>query len=158
VAAAIGGRPLTDARPGPEQRRYIRHQSDIPIEVAPADGAPGAVGPARDVSLGGICFVASEAFQVDQRVHIRIRHLRMPVELSARVRWCEPAEAGYLVGAEFLEEADVRRARMVEQICYIEKYRKEVMEKESRPLTSSEAALEWIGKFASEFPASEKHD
>jgi len=41
---------------------------------------------------------------------------------------------------------------MVEQLCYIERYRREVREKEGRELDSSSAAAEWIAKYAANFP------
>ena len=41
---------------------------------------------------------------------------------------------------------------MVEQICHIEQYRREVLKKEGRRLSSEEAASEWIVKYASDFP------
>jgi len=42
--------------------------------------------------------------------------------------------------------------RMIEQICYIEHYRKEVLLNEGRRITSEQAALEWIEKYAQDFP------
>ena len=43
---------------------------------------------------------------------------------------------------------------MVEQVCYIESYKKVVYETEGRQLTTEEAAMEWIRKYASQFPGS----
>jgi hypothetical protein len=43
---------------------------------------------------------------------------------------------------------------MVEQVCYIENYKKMVYQTEGRQLTTEEAAMEWIGKYASQFPGS----
>jgi hypothetical protein len=42
---------------------------------------------------------------------------------------------------------------MVEQICYIEHYRKEVRATQGRVLTAEEAAREWIERNAGRFPA-----
>ena len=75
---------------------------------------------------------------------------------QARVAWCKARADGFELGVEFLDAEDAFRARMVEQICYIENYRKTVYETEGRALTSEEAALEWIGKHAAQFlPASD---
>jgi len=41
---------------------------------------------------------------------------------------------------------------MIEQICHIDHYRKEVLEREGRQLSSAEAAMEWVTKFAQDFP------
>ena len=41
---------------------------------------------------------------------------------------------------------------MVEQVCPIEQYRHEMLKNEGRTLSSEEAALEWIQKYAPQFP------
>jgi hypothetical protein len=41
---------------------------------------------------------------------------------------------------------------MVEQLCHIEHYRKEVRDTEGRILDGEAAAREWISKFAAKFP------
>lgn len=42
---------------------------------------------------------------------------------------------------------------MVEQVCYIENYRQEVLRKEGRQLDGEAAAREWIDRFAASFPS-----
>ena len=42
--------------------------------------------------------------------------------------------------------------RMVEQVCHIEHWKKEIREKEGRELTGEQAAMEWIKKYAKDFP------
>ncbi len=41
---------------------------------------------------------------------------------------------------------------MIEQVCYIEQYRKEVLKKEGRKLSGEEAAMEWVEKYAKDSP------
>ena len=51
------------------------------------------------------------------------------------------------------EEKDKEYAmRLIEQACYIEEYRKEVLSIQGRQLSEEEAAKEWIDKYASAFP------
>ena len=40
---------------------------------------------------------------------------------------------------------------MVEQVCQIEHYRREVLRVEGRVLDAESAAVEWIGRYAAEF-------
>ena len=40
---------------------------------------------------------------------------------------------------------------MTEQICHIEHYKQEVMKREGRRLDCSQAAMEWIDKYARDF-------
>jgi hypothetical protein len=42
--------------------------------------------------------------------------------------------------------------RMLEQVCHIESYRKQVRVNEGRELNDEEAALEWISRNAAGFP------
>ncbi|MFB3091409.1 MAG: PilZ domain-containing protein, partial [Gammaproteobacteria bacterium] len=58
----------------------------------------------------------------------------------------------YEIGIEYRGEVDVYRLRMVEQICHIEHYRKEIQIREGRTISSEQAAKEWIVKFADGFP------
>ena len=43
--------------------------------------------------------------------------------------------------------------RMVEQVCYIEQYRRDIELMEHRTIDSEHAAKEWVAKFGSSFPA-----
>jgi hypothetical protein len=60
--------------------------------------------------------------------------------------------SGYELGVTFLDAEDAFRARMVEQLCHIEDYRRSVMRTQGRELSLDEAATEWIEKFAEDFP------
>jgi hypothetical protein len=41
---------------------------------------------------------------------------------------------------------------MVEQVAYIESYKKQVREREGRTITGEQAAFEWIARYADSFP------
>jgi len=132
-------------------RRFIRHPTEIPIEVIHGDGL-AVEQSLRDVSHGGLSFRHAQALPVGQVVVMRIVLTDPPFETRARVVWCLPEADHWQVGAEFLDPEDRFRARMVEQVCYIEQYRRELLRREGRTLSSHDAALEWIAKFAREFP------
>ena len=55
-------------------------------------------------------------------------------------------------GQEIAYRGDFK-ARMIEQICYIENYRHAAKSDEDRTLTFEEAAMEWIDKYAADFPS-----
>ncbi|HEU0077282.1 MAG TPA: hypothetical protein VFQ76_06510, partial [Longimicrobiaceae bacterium] len=58
----------------------------------------------------------------------------------------------FCIGVQFLDAGDAFRARMVEQVCSIDRYRRQVREREGRELTGQEAAEEWIRDHAARFP------
>jgi hypothetical protein len=133
-------------------RQFIRHPADIPIEVSAGDPSAQALLETRNVSLGGLAFHAERELELGLVVEIRIPCVRPAFETRARVVWCRARNGGFDLGVEFLDPKDAFRARMVEQICHIEDYRKTVHESEGRQLTGREAAMEWIAKYAAEFP------
>jgi len=133
-------------------RQFIRHPADIPIEVARNDPLPPADLHACNVSFGGLAFQSHVELEPGAIVAVRILVVRPEFESKARVVWCHGRAAGFELGVEFLDVADAFRARMVEQVCHIENYKHEVYRAEGRTLTIEEAAKEWIGKYAADFP------
>ena len=106
-----------------------------------------------NVSLGGLAFMSQTPLEVLQRVRICIPFLKQDNQLVGNVVWCEKNGKSYEIGIEFEKSRDAFRLRMIEQICHIEHYRKEVEKLEGRTLSSQEAAGEWISKYAGDFPA-----
>jgi c-di-GMP-binding flagellar brake protein YcgR len=134
-------------------RHYIRHPIDMPIEIRTEQDETPSAFQAQDISVGGLAFRSSTAVAPGAHVEIRIPYVEPAFEARARVVWCRPNRAaGYDLGIAFLDAEDAFLARMVEQICYIEDYRKTIDRLEGRHLSSEEAAVEWISKYAAQFP------
>ena len=136
-------------------RGYIRHPADIPIEFQRDMQSPDQHETLANVSLGGLAFHSHVALDVGAVIRVRIP-LRQPAyETRARVAWCrsiDPIDHVYDIGVELIDPENGFRSRMVEQICHIEHYKREVLRNEGRELSGEEAALEWISKFADRFP------
>jgi hypothetical protein len=134
-------------------RQFIRHPADIPIEVSPVDA--GGARPPRlvNVGMGGLAFRSHSAIRPAHKVRVRIDCVRPAFETTARVAWCRACDGEYELGLAFTDLDDAFRARMVEQICFIEHYRKEVRATQGRALTAEDAAREWIERNAAGFPA-----
>ncbi|HFE37302.1 MAG TPA: PilZ domain-containing protein [Gammaproteobacteria bacterium] len=133
-------------------RRYIRHPSDISIQVKQDGFLDLTTENLLNVSYGGLSFHSHEAYQVGSRLKICIPLVTPQYEAIVSVRWCDDISGGYDVGVELLSKNDFFRIRMVEQVCHIAHYRQQVYMKEGRQLTESAASLEWISKYAHEFP------
>ncbi len=106
-----------------------------------------------NVSLGGLSFNSKHAIETGQKVSVCIPALDDDNYLSGTVVWCEKSRDGHEIGLEFEGKKDLFRLRMIEQICHIEHYRKEIRQAEGRELSSEEAAKEWISRYAGDFPA-----
>ncbi|HEU0054826.1 MAG TPA: PilZ domain-containing protein, partial [Longimicrobium sp.] len=105
-----------------------------------------------NVSKGGLSFATDHEVRPGDVIRVRIDEVDPPFEANARVAWAKPEGGCWCVGVQFLDASDAFRARMVEQVCSIERYRQEVEEAEGRRLTSQEAAAEWIARYAGRFP------
>jgi hypothetical protein len=133
-------------------RSYIRHPIDVPIELSPAGHASENYSHIKDVSVGGLSLKSSMELELKTLIKIKIPLVEPPFETLAVVVWCKKSHSDYEVGVQFIDEQDAYAARMVEQICHIEHYRVSVLEQEGRDLNAEDAAKEWIGKFAQDFP------
>lgn len=132
-------------------RSFIRHPTGIPIEIS-LENQTNMHEPLRNVSRGGLCFKYPEAAPVGSKIIVRIALTSPPFEARCQVTWCQKDGNAWQVGVEFIDQDDLFRARMVEQICHIEQYRCTMRESEGRAMSSQEAALEWIARYADAFP------
>ena len=134
-------------------RHFIRHPSDVPIEVQGSPETDYVRRCTKNVSFGGLAFTSDAAIEPETIIALRFPYLKPAFEVpAARVAWCQNEGSQYAVGVQFINYEEAFRVRMVEQICHIESYRRDVAQREGRELSSEEAALEWINRFASSFP------
>jgi hypothetical protein len=134
------------------QREFIRHTVDVPLQVKLVPNGAAEANQGVNVSHGGLAFTLNECLPLDQIIQLRIPTVDPPFEAHARVVWCKPEGNRFLVGVQFLDSTDAFQSRMVQQVCAIEQYRKEVAASEGRLLNSQQAAAEWIKKYAGRFP------
>ena len=133
-------------------RKYIRHPADIPITYKLNDIVAYSREYLKNISVGGLCFRAGRYLQKGSLISIQIPLTHPIFQEQGRVSWCRPSNGHYDVGVEFLDENTQFRARMIEQVCYIEHYKREIQQTEGRRLSAEEAAIEWIQKYAKDFP------
>ena len=106
-----------------------------------------------NISVGGLCFVASDRLEVDESIQVRIPILDRETNLDGRVVWCNKTDRGYEVGLEFDDPDRIERLKMIDQICQIEAFRKEIEQIDGESLSSEQAAREWVRRYAGEFSA-----
>ena len=133
-------------------RQFIRHPSDIPIEYNLVDVVEHTEESLMNISEGGLCFRSKDPIDSGSAIHIKISIHKPEFEAKGIVVWCRRTNGHYDVGVSFSDTHTEFRVRMVEQVCYIEQYKKEVLEKEGGVLSGKEAAFEWIEKHANSFP------
>lgn len=139
-------------------RNFIRHPAEIPIEVIATCDTNRAAYQVSNISHGGLQICSEHAFTKNNELLIRINSVEPTFEAYAKVSWCRRSGDHYKVGLEFINQQDVYKARMVEQVCHIMHYRNQVLKKEGRNLGYNEAASEWVQRYAAKFPNLGKHN
>lgn len=134
-----------------EHRKYYRHPVDVPILVFPLEHKGLQEVPMHDVSEGGLEFQTNVFLSKGVALNVRIPHLKPPFEAEGVVCWCHQVGGRFDVGVMFTEENAAFHARMVEQVCHIEKYREHLLAEKGQRLSFEEAAREWIGKYGADF-------
>ncbi|EXJ13697.1 PilZ domain-containing protein [Imhoffiella purpurea] len=136
----------------PIERQFLRHPSDMPISYSLREVVADHSDYLRNIGEGGLCFRSRIAIMPGTGIHIEIPIAEPVFEAEGIVVWCREGGDSYEVGVRF-EGIDVEYGlRMVEQVCHIEHYRREMLEREGRALSGEEAAMEWIQKYAERFP------
>jgi len=140
-----------------DMREFIRHPVDIPVEIVPGDESESHIDKLVNLSYGGIAFHSLVEFLPGQTVDVNIVCVTPFFKAQALVKWCRVEGDGFDVGVKFSDPNDQFRARMVEQVCYIEQYKNEML-KQGRELTGEQAAMEWIERFATQFPGNDDNN
>lgn len=136
-------------------RNFIRHPSNISIDFHLEELVSEGSEYLKNVSFGGLSFNSKHELTTGTIISIKIPLVQPVFAAAGRVSWCRPENSQFEIGIEFLDKDDMFRARMVEQVCHIEQYKHEVLKNEGRKLSGEEAALEWIQKYAPQFPGSD---
>ena len=134
-------------------REYIRHPSDIPIDFHKVEDESLERECLLNISEGGLCFHSERKLREGSVILIEIP-VRAPVfKIAGVVVWCKQHDqTDFEVGVQFQNITVESSVRIIEEICHIEHYKKEILENEGRDLTSEQAAAEWIEKHADTFP------
>jgi hypothetical protein len=132
-------------------RVYVRHPSEFPIELRAKSGAESRRERLHDLSMGGLCCRSRWPLTEGEQVQVRIAVGVPAFEVEGRVAWCRPYDDGYRVGLEFVGDSAAFRARMVEQVCHIERYHRQRLA-QGHAVTEEDAAVEWIAKYGALFP------
>ena len=134
-----------------EKRKYLRHSIDIPVDICMDKVAASRNEYLDNISVGGLCFKSKKVLKKGLLIEIEIPLTHPVFKAKGKVVWCEKQGKFYHVGLKFVGKVDKFKMHMVEQICYIRKYKEKVFEKEGRNLTGTQAALEWIERNAYKF-------
>lgn len=134
-------------------RRFVRHPTNIPIDVnsRALPESTGDVSALKNLSQDGMACKVPGEVPVGTVVNIDIPSVSPPYSGQGVIVWCQQDGQQFEVGVRFIDKDEAFKARMVQQVCQIEAYKRKVFEQEGRVLDSEQAAKEWIEKYAAEF-------
>jgi hypothetical protein len=98
----------------------------------------------KDISVEGLSFISDTCYTPGMIFSIRIPLVVPTFGVLAEVEWCQPHDKNYEVGAKFLQIKEGFRIKTVEQLNFIEEYRKKVYFNEGRSISPEEANAELI--------------
>lgn len=141
-----------------EQRRFIRHPLNLPLEFRVVKGARTAAGrPERtsaiNVSQGGLLFASKKQVEPDSRILIRMPFQDKLFNVHARVVHCQKSldTKLYHVGVCFERISDAFKVKLIEQIYLICEYRDLRSIQLGRDVSLEEASREWIKRYSDRF-------
>ncbi|PAU65262.1 pilus assembly protein PilZ [Pseudomonas sp. PIC25] len=132
-------------------RRFLRHPSEMPVELVLGEQTLLPSQRLHNISLGGVACNSSCGFPPGTPIELRIPLLGDDAHYAGVVAWCRKQEADYLIGIAFVDEDNLFRARMVEQICHIEQYRRQREQETGEAIPVEACAQEWISRHAADF-------
>ncbi|MDF1694016.1 MAG: PilZ domain-containing protein [Zhongshania sp.] len=132
-------------------REFVRHPSEIHMDVKVLSEPGSRRGHLHDVSMAGLSCLVSREIKAGSKVEFYVPSITEESSGRGTVMWCRPKREKFQLGIQFYPGKDTFRARIVEQLCQIEHYRREVEELEGRIIDSDEAAEEWIARYAADF-------
>ncbi|WP_293267190.1 hypothetical protein [Neptunomonas sp.] len=133
---------------------YIRHPNDIPTQISLCSDDILSSNTASHSGKIGISLSTDRFHAIGTALEVEIAINDPTFKASGHVSWCIPEKDGsFRTGLVFDDPATAYAVRMIEQICHIEEYRKEMESIEGKPMSSEDAAHEWITRFAKDFPS-----
>ncbi|EKD28367.1 MAG: type IV pilus assembly PilZ [uncultured bacterium] len=133
-------------------RGYVRHISNIPIEFDIIEDLNHKKTCLQDISIGGLAFRNEEPIKENTLIKVQIPLINPLFKINAKVVFCNKDNTSYVIGVAFLEKSKDFQDMIIDQICYIENFRHEVLLKEGRSISCEEASHEIIKSHTKEFP------
>jgi len=106
-------------------RTFIRQPSNIPVEISSREIPANKNQLLKNISFGGLCYQTDKPIKTGTTVNIRLPSLGPEFETQGRVSWCRRKNFNFEAGIQFLDKNKENQLYMVEQVCDIERCRKQ---------------------------------
>ena len=133
-------------------RKFIRHPAELPVFYHRAKCTNAYSTPCFENNLVGLSFESKDPVEPGTILDITVRTCNEDHTFQGQVVRINRVGNRYEIGLCFNSESHAFRARMIEQICHIETYRRRLCEIEGCSIDIERAAKEWIEMFSAQFP------
>ena len=129
----------------------IQHPDEFPIEFHPNKNTLSKTYSEQTLQL--LCH-SPQAYPQGTVMDISVPTIGAHAQVTGIVDQCVRDEDHnhYALCLHFPSHDAQMRIRMLEQLCYIQRYRQHILDSEGRELDEQGAALEWIKHYAHLFP------
>lgn len=138
------------------RRCFIRHPVTITVRCRKEGHMEAIAHEMRDISFGGMFFISADPYVPGDIVVMDFPILTIRSRISGEIIWSSPLGMNpgiqFSNGLKFLNRQVLFMARMIEQLCCIQKYRESQARHCHRTLSGDAAAREWIRLCAARFP------
>ncbi|GIZ11770.1 PilZ domain-containing protein [Pseudomonas sp. NCCP-436] len=133
-------------------RKFLRHPSDMPVELVVRKQSLISGQRLHNISLGGGACNSPRRFRRGTAVELRVPLLGDQARCPGVIAWCKSQNGGYRVGIAFIDEDSLFRARMIEQICQIQRYHDQLERESGESHSIEQCARQWIATNAADYP------
>jgi hypothetical protein len=141
---------------GRNRRCFIRHPVTLTVQCRKEGHVESNTLEMRDISFGGMSFVTSDPYAPGDLIEVAFPVQARRNRISGEIIWSAPLSpppsTRFANGLKFLSKQVLFVARMIEQMCCIERYREAQTHHYGRTLSGDQAAQEWIQMCAARFP------
>jgi hypothetical protein len=114
-----------------EKRKYIRYPAEVSIEYKISGENIERNDYTKNISFGGLCFQAQSYIEPGTVIILKFPTINLHSEVVGEIVWCSEKKETTEIGVKFRNENDAYRARIIEEICYLKNYQKQIFEKKS---------------------------
>jgi hypothetical protein len=134
-----------------QSNAFIQHPDTIPARLCVTSGHDTLGMDLIAHGRGGVCVPSVLRYQPGTPLQVRVDVGERELRYDGLVLWRRTRRQRFELGLGFATDAAAFRARMIEQLCYIEAYRRRVMAA-GQSLDFERAAEQWIARYSDGFP------
>lgn len=104
-----------------DERQYVRHPTDIAVEVREINESEMNLEHLKNVSFGGVAFESDRCWKQGSIIAIQVL-VEPPIEIKGKVIWCRQYDKHFDVGVQLIDTT-TRNSRDNMGVCQIDRYK-----------------------------------